>query len=360
MIKIKQEVTYIENKTLTGEKIIVGIKRNNSYIVIKDEYREVFIKLFEKISLDNTFEEESFEGKEKELIKVFHKYGYLEGDEDIRKAFNEYNLLVKVFKQYVFPSIPLKEIKNKNMFYFFYILFLLVGLFILYKNWNYLQQPIKIEKFSITEIITCFTVIPLLIDISHEFGHLLVARCLGIRASNITIGFFVTWPTIYVRYEGLNLYSTKDKLCVISAGIAAHIFNVILGLALGMTKISDNIIAIWSIANIGMISTNLMFFGPSDGYFALTTVLGIYNLRYRGYKTLNCLLKSKFNQTYQDYLCALIVLGCWLWSFCGIYITLNYYGNIFKINHLFIVVSSVLIIILLFIRFIISIKKLGA
>lgn len=45
MYKLKDGFSCVRNKTLTGEKIIVGIKDTNSYILIKKDYEEAFIRL---------------------------------------------------------------------------------------------------------------------------------------------------------------------------------------------------------------------------------------------------------------------------------------------------------------------------
>ena len=358
MIRLKDEVTFIENKTFTGRKLLVGIKNDNSYICIKSEYMESFYNLLRKIGVDNTLTNENFDKKEIELLEVLHNHGYLVGDKNVKKAFSEYNMLVRVFKRFKLKKNQI-NIKNKNIFYIVYALFWIGAMGFFLQNGEYLNEKIQIANFTFFEILLCFTVIPILIDMTHELGHYLVAECLGVEASDITIGFFVTWPTIYIRYKGLNLYSTRDKLCVISAGIAMHILNTMLGVLLKKIGIDSNILTIWCIANVGMISTNLMFLGASDGYFILTNLIGVYNLRYRGYMALKHILRGKFSVGYSNYLCAAIVLGCWIWSFFGIYITLNYYGNIFSLSYSLIIVVSSLLIILLFVRLITKIKKIG-
>ena len=100
MIRLKDEVTFIENKTFTGRKLLVGIKNDNSYICIKSEYMESFYNLLRKIGVDNTLTNENFDKKEIELLEVLHNHGYLVGDKNVKKAFSEYNMLVRVFKRF--------------------------------------------------------------------------------------------------------------------------------------------------------------------------------------------------------------------------------------------------------------------
>jgi len=360
MLKLRDEFTYIENYTITGKKLLVGIREQNSYIMIKKSYHDIFYTLLERLNSNNDLSELNLCPKEKELVDAFNRKGYFKNNEEIKKSFNEYNSLVKIIKRIDIGKIKIKSLSCKTSFYILYFLAWLIGIIFIINNRHYLNQTINFSDFTITEILVCLIILPILIDFSHEFGHFILAKLLGVNVGNLTIGFFVTWPTIYIQYKGLNLYHTKDKLCITSAGVFVHIINVILGLIIQQLGFHNNIVLIWIIANIGMVSTNLLFFGPSDGYFMLTSILGIYNLRYRGYITINHILKGNKDKININYLCALIVMGCWLFSFWGIYITLNYYGRIFSINRYIVFTVSLILIIFLFVRLIRNIKNIDA
>ncbi len=118
--KFKQDFTYIFNKTLMGDRLLVGLKKENSFILIKPEYVESFLKLYESIKFKNNTN--FLEKKEIDLINIFIKKGYFEGYET-KSSFNEVKFLGKELLSY---NINCKNIKLssfiKNLFYSSYLL----------------------------------------------------------------------------------------------------------------------------------------------------------------------------------------------------------------------------------------------
>ena len=93
MYKLKDGFSCVRNKTLTGEKIIVGIKDTNSYILIKKDYEEAFYSLVNKLTSGK--EIESLNSKERNLYDVFIKKGFFQDEKFKAGSFNEYNFFVK-------------------------------------------------------------------------------------------------------------------------------------------------------------------------------------------------------------------------------------------------------------------------
>lgn len=93
------------------------------------------------------------------------------------------------------------------------------------------------------------------------------------------------------------MHKTWEKVCVASGGIVIHLINIVFGTIIYSLGIEHVVLCVWIIANMGMVIGNLMFLGPTDGYFILTSLLGIYNFRYIGYKTLcYCIYKKEIDQ----------------------------------------------------------------
>ncbi|MDR0690605.1 MAG: hypothetical protein LBF32_00760 [Streptococcaceae bacterium] len=101
-------------------------------------------------------------------------------------------------------------------------------------------------------------------------------------------------------------------------------------------KIHSQILIMFIISNISMIFTNLLPFGTSDGYFILSSILGIFNLRLAGYRAINSWMK-KLKTTRYDSICGLWFLTIWTLAFLSFYKMLNslqnylYIPSIFKI-----------------------------
>lgn len=154
------------------------------------------------------------------------------------------------------------------------------------------------------------------------------------------------------------MYPTWKKVLVSSAGISVHFFNMLIGIFLTSLGIKNIILTVWIIANIGMAITNLMFLGPTDGYFIFTSLIGVYNFRYRGYKALHRFLygHGKIINSLEGFYGFLLV-SLWSLSFFGIYKSAMYYSLIFGINSFYTIVLSIVIISLLLIRFLLKIKN---
>lgn len=358
-MQLKSDFSYVECKTLTGKKLLVGLKNSNSYIQINKDYVSDFYKLLTKLD-ENPLENYIFTEKEKILIKIFNKKGFFEGDECNTKSFNEYSNFVKIILKKDLLSIRNIKLNNINIFYSIYMFIWIVGTFYLFKNFNIIQRTINFKGTSIVEWISIGILIPTIIYISHEFGHFIVAQFLGIKVSRLIIGFFVCCPVIYLEYNGLNLNTTVKKLSVISAGILIHIINTCIGIVLFKLGFNSIILDVWIVANSSMILTNLMLFGPSDGYFFINSLLGIYNLRYKGYKALNSLLNryKVSSLSTLEKTCGILLVLFWTFSFYGVTITLTYYGGILSIPQKYISIVSIIFITLSLGRFIMKIFKL--
>lgn len=327
MYRLKKQFTYIENSTLTGKKLLVGIKDENSYLLIKKEYRDAFYSLMEKS------DESQLSDKEKTLLNVFDQRGYLDNGKTIKASFNEYNQLVHVIAEKKINRPNLINIQNEKFFYISYFFSLMIGSYIWIKNCSlFMNMKWKLSDFTLYELAICIILLPLLINMTHEFAHFIAASCLGVQIDRIIIGFFVTWPTIFITYKGLNLQSTIKKVVIASAGISAHFINLIVGLL--VYKYQQNIvIIIWIMANVGMITTNLLLIRPNDGYFIMTSLIGIYNLRYKGYRFIRKMLRREKAENSIEMVCGALLIVLWMISLAGIFMTVKYYTEILELNY---------------------------
>lgn len=358
MYSLKKDFTYTKNKTLTGEKIIAGIKECNSYILIKKEYEKSFLSFLDK--LNKGMEVEELSADEKVICNVFIDKGFLEGSKNTNSSFNEYNSFVKKIFEKKLNNISNKKYSRitKNIFAALYICLFIVGMLYIYKYYGkFMSIRLDIKDFKPVEIFICVLVFPVVIDFMHEFGHFLVARMLNIQVDKIVIGFFVTWPTIFLQYKGLNLYKTWEKVFVASAGIAIHLANLLIGIFIYSIGYEYLLLNVWIIANMGMAIGNLMLLGPTDGYFILTSLLGVYNFRYTGYKTLKYFFYKKGDKPNRyGIFCSCLLSILWGGSFVGIYLTCKYYSMVLGLSILYVNIFSFILITLLIVRFICKIR----
>lgn len=359
MHSLKQEFIYVQNKTLSGNRIIAGIREYNSYILIKKDYEKSFFSLLEK--LKNSSKLETLTAKEKDIYDSFSYKGFLEGDECVSNSFNEYDVFVKkIFEQKIRSTMNkgYSELK-KYIFSLVYTFLFIVGIayiFICYEQFMVIR--LNVNEFTPLEILVCVLVFPVIIDFMHEFSHFLAAKMIGVEVDKVVVGFFITWPTIFLEYKGLNLYKTWEKVFVASAGIVIHLANVLIGILIYSMGYDYILLIVWVIANMSMAVSNLMFLGPTDGYFILSSLLGIYNFRYIGYKTLKYFFYKKGKKPNKyGYICGCILVALWGESFIGIYLACKYYSFIFNLAGRYNDFFSLLLIVFLIFRFIYRIKK---
>ncbi len=350
-IKLKKDFCYVENKTILGKKLIVGLKNSNAYVQIPEPYWNSFYVFLSKIK--NNLEMDTLSVQETILFELFKKNGYFEGYK-VKSSFNEYNSLVKVFFQKKFEANDTQKINRwkKYVVYCMYFLICFVGILIFSQNYQYIDYVIDLKKFSFEDVLVSITIVPCLIDAIHEGGHFVMAKLLGIEPRDINIGLFVTWPVIYIRYKGLNLNSTLDKVCILSGGVIGHLVGIVIGKCFLLAGVNSNVLNIWIVANMSMIITNLLPGLPGDGYFILSSVIGIFNLRYKGYKNLFTIIEHRNKCTFKDVICPMIMLGLWIDSFIGIFKSLDYYSNVFMIRGNLFLMIGIAYITFLAIRFI--------
>lgn len=350
--KFCNDFSYVVNKTLTGEKLLVGIRKMNSYVLIHKPYVEAFHSLCEN-SMIGTFDYEA-NSKESTLIRLFKNKGYFEGYPCTR-SFNEVEMVGKQLFSYHFKEKSLKHTNNVLSLLFccvYCAIFLMLFTFIV-ANVVFLNSlTIDVKTITFLEVLVCFTLIPFMINFLHELYHYVVARILNISLKSFKISFFISFPIYFLDYNGINLHMTTHKLCVISAGILSHLVNILIGIFL-YKSYQNNILLVWIIANMSMIVTNISLISPSDGYYFLSNLLGVYNLRRRGYLSLRTLF-NKNEKWNKDYCGFYLLLGILL-SVVAFYRMFLYYGNFFAINNFFLLCITLVLIILIVIRIIITI-----
>lgn len=352
--------TYTDCKTLTGYRLIAGIKEKNSYILIKNKYRTAFFTLMDKISKrEGNISELSLSIDEHEILDVLKAKGYYDNHSKLNESFNEFNRFVNVF--FSIPTVNFDWLtwKNQNSLYFTYITIWILSIIYIINNISLVTQTLSPSDFTILEIMFCIVIMSNVVSLTHEFGHYILSQFLGVKASRVTYGLFIAWPVIYVEYFGLNLYSTAKKITVISAGIFIHLANVVLGIFISNNITDHKLINVWIVCNMGMFFNNMWLIGPTDGYFFISNALGIYNLRLKGYRAISSIIKRhKYSLDKVSILSAIGVIFTWIISILSIRISISYYSLILGINQTYTMYAIRIAIILLLIRFLHKIYKI--
>lgn len=329
MLNLSESTIYLETYTLLGKRLILGDKSANSYVVIKE--RDMFyslLRIFNTGSISNISE---LPDEYQELAKGLKDRGFLNDGTKTHPSFNEYNSFSNTLYRKKFASENAKERENVvfSVAYFVVFLFMLVWMI-----WLYSSQPLAfdIHRLKVFEILLSVTVLPLLVLLLHEMGHYIASRISGIDVDEFRIGLYVIYPTIYLTYKGINVSKTHNRLVIISGGIFAHVLGAVTGLLLYANFSNSQLLVIWILANISMLIANILPLGATDGYFFLSTLLGMYNLRLKGYKTLSGWMHFTFHPR-GNVGSALLLLLLWTISFRGLWRILHELGKILSIQN---------------------------
>ncbi len=359
-MKFKEDFTYVISKTLSGNKLLIGTKNNNSYLELKKEYFNSFFNLVSIINNSNLeyIDENKLEQKERELLSVFYKKCFIGENTTSESSFNEVTSMITIFYKKKLSNCNLLKVNRKSLFSIVYaILFTYFSYYVLSNIFN-INLKLTLNDFSTLQIGMGICLFPLVIFI-HELGHFVTAQMVGVQVKSITIGWMITHPIVYLDYQGLNLNHTYKKLIVISGGIFSHLIFASLGILLLKYFGFNPLITLLTLCNVSMIITNLLFLGPSDGYFFLTNLLGIYNLRYRGYRSIKSIFAKRSKRISNiDKISGITIVLLLLISLKGIFESIFYLCTILSISIQVSTIISSLIVVLFGIRVLFKITKL--
>ena len=326
-MKVRADVCYNVNYTLAGKILLVGIKGLNSFVKLEPKHADAAIEFIDRYK-------ETLSPVETKLFHNLNKIGYLDNEVKPREAFNEFKRVGKLF----FSIRPKKDgelLAGKLMLKIaLFVLSIVAMLSFIGVYASYIPTQIDYIHMELWEIIFTISVFPGAVLAIHEAGHCFVARCVGVKIDNISLGWFFIYPLVLVQYYGLNLEKQSKKIMVMAGGVYFNLIMAFFGILLKVLfpQVSGAVIDIWISANISTIITNLGLFGMTDGYFIASTLIGIMDIRLKGYKYLNMLLNRKKEKAGKDYqACGAILLVLFVTSLGSVFVNLNYWLTLFSL-----------------------------
>lgn len=295
-----------DNKDNTEKKILVIYFENNTKYLIIDEFTHYILKhlnskktfedIFNSLKQFFKFEESIFE-----LFETFKStlvFSYL---------FENNKVLNETKKdKYIYPKINLIQSKHVNKvsiylsFLFhhklFWLLFSLLPigiiLFFYYEKigFNSLYQYISASN----SLVFYFGYI--LCVLLHEFGHASATLKFGAKPNNIGFGFYLISPVFYCDVSDIWRLKRQDRIIVDLAGIYLQwLISSVFILLYYFTK--DQFFVIFSFFNFVSSLINLNPFLLYDGYWALSDIIGVSNLRTKAFAELKRFVLSiiRFN-----------------------------------------------------------------
>jgi putative peptide zinc metalloprotease protein len=156
--------------------------------------------------------------------------------------------------------------------------------------------------------------------IVHEIFHTIAAYRYGLRAKNISLSLYLGFiPLIYVYIPGIYTLPPKKRIIIWSAGIYSNLISIMIlfllskciVLPVDTASIFDKLV--W--VNISIIVLNLSPFMATDGYYILSTILKVPNIRTNAYLEFKKWIKrerNNFSTTMAVYTSISIAVITWM------------------------------------------------
>jgi len=377
-VKDINEYILFENKD-EGNIYCIGSIEKDRYIEVKEEQKNAIMKAIKYFDGTNDIEEinEKLKKVEKidlninKLYNLLLEAGLLENEQvDLNK--NE-------FERYGFKiaSIPLDKLSN--LFYFFSKyskLYLMVLVFAAFFSFPLIPKVLsKLLYFNIYKILDS-SVLSLILSLFlttasvlvHEFSHAIFAKKYGLNPKKMEIVLYLYLnPIAYIKTNGIYTLSKQKRILVWSVGILSNliIFFVSVIIQNYTTGTVSQVFLLLSYTNLGLVVTNFIPFLPLDGYYILTTLFQLTNLRKKSFGGFKKILKEetfKKKAIYIVYNFISVVILCYIIIVPVVQVIYNFYLAYLRSHNIFdglneIWMYLVLVVLVIFSRIIVRKQK---
>ena len=172
------------------------------------------------------------------------------------------------------------------------------GVFTAAQHWNELTHDLSSRVLAPENLLVAALVFPL-IKALHEFGHACAVKAWGGEVHEIGIMFLVLMPVPYVDASAANAFPEKRRRVVVGAGgMIVEVFIAAIALAFWL-ELQPGVLraALFNVMLIAGVSTVLFNANPLlrfDGYYILSDLIEIPNLRQRAQQYLASLVERRF------------------------------------------------------------------
>lgn len=361
--KAYPDIEVFSIKPIVGEeKRIIGTKINDRTMEISSNIEDVTMKAIKLYDGTNSLKDIKEKLKNMNIsvdverfTRILADNGMLVGIEG--KCFNEVKIVgTSLFKIRINNKINSFVRKLSKVICFIYpfiiALLILLNIFLLSNTKSHVNM-LLFRQVGIYAVLLSYVSGTL-----HEFGHIIYAISHDIEIDSVEVRLtFGVMPIIFVKYKGLYFINTMKRLNLILSGIYLHLFLILSAMPLILCKDSFICKAIF-VSNILNIIANLCPYQITDGYYALCTIFGRYNIRLN---ILKRLFKRKGKLNIKDISLCVVYVGLILMALAG-YITSMYefsfnFESIFKMDRRIFFIASILFLIVQYVKIIKKIKN---
>ena len=309
--KVINDISVYELFSKKDSKIYcVGSRDIDRYFEVKGNIKDQVLKAIEYFDGTNTLEEIYTLLKEKDGVSLdIEKFynllqttGLLENEKENKVEKSEYERI----------SLKLLEVdisKNERTFNklscmvpFIFILTLILIPFSVANIKSNIGSFVDIKNFKIngSYIIGAITIVAIFFIsiLLHEIAHGIVARKYGLIPKNLVVSLYLfISPMVYLKIPGLYTIKENERIKVWIAGIYTNLFLALLSFSFigHLQGELFKVVFVLGYINLMFIVMNLWPFLPLDGYFILSTLMKMPNLRKKSFKEFRKFIKGKEN-----------------------------------------------------------------
>lgn len=288
----------------------VGSREIDRYFEVRGNIKDEVLKAIEYFDGTHTLEEIYTLLREKEGLSfdiekfydLLQTTGLLENEKENKVEKSEYERV----------SLKLLEMdisKNEKIFNklsgivpFIFIFTLILIPFSVFNIRSNIGSFVDIKNFKIngSYIIGAITIVAIFFIsiLLHEIAHGIVARKYGLIPKKLVVSLYLfISPMVYLKIPGLYTIKENERIKVWAAGIYTNLFLALLSFSLIGHLHGElfKVVFVLGYVNLMFIVMNLWPFLPLDGYFILSTLMKMPNLRKKSFKEFRKFLKGKEN-----------------------------------------------------------------
>lgn len=289
----------------------IEIVAQDDFYILRDHDTDIYIKMYEKeYRVLQKFKEITTKCNLSEYEeKVFNKFlslGIIVDENNSKKQnykrkLNLFNLDIKEFnvENLLLKIQFLNKIIFSKAFKIILSIFAILSIVSIFYISNNQINILSLELYFVDlhELIIIYALIILSIWI-HEIAHALTSLKYNIEVKKMGIKLYYFQPLVYCDLSNLYMSNNKRaKIKIYLAGIISQITISCITITgytiLLINNIRIDLLLIFAAMNFIVAIGNIIPFIKLDGYWILSTYLGIYNLEAKSLNTLNNIVKSK-------------------------------------------------------------------
>jgi hypothetical protein len=303
---LSQKMEIIEQRQLNGTTLlVVGNKDDDRYLIMDMKFKKMVDYAVQLLDGERTCEEInqyllencSLRTNIEPLVKRFASIGLIENaqpspdnSEIDAVGIRILNIKFKGMNPYV--RTVFSGLLKAGRFLLITLLILFIPLFLLLFD-RFLDRDIVgilINGNSLVKVGIYYIIVSWCVLFIHEIAHITAIAYNGLSLQQISVSLYMgLYPLYYSKARGIYRIPVRNRMQIIVSGLAANLFMFLGSLLLLVLIPVRSEFYLWVmlifIDNFFMLTSNCSPFKLSDGYFIFSSLLGIYGIRSKMFKT---------------------------------------------------------------------------